>query len=78
VFLRGILFDAIKKWWGETAAIVMGAVLFAFMHVPLYGWKVLPLDFSVGIFLGALRVAAGSFWAPAVAHILADWAGWYV
>lgn len=75
LFLRGALYDAIAS---PTAAIVLGAVLFALLHVPLYGWHVLPLDLAVGVVLGGLRQGAGTPLAPAVAHVGADWIGWFV
>jgi hypothetical protein len=45
---------------------------FGLMHVPLYGWSVLPLDLAAGLWLGGLRVASGGATAPAVAHTIAD------
>lgn len=77
-FLRGVLFDAVSRWRGPTAAILVGAVLFASLHVPLYGWHVVPLDLAVGIWLGALRQYADSATAPLVAHVTADLAGWWL
>ena len=78
LFLRGALYDAVSRARGETAAIAMGAVLSALLHVPLYGWHVLPLDLAVGLVLGGLRQGAGTPVAPAVAHVGADWVGWFV
>ena len=78
LFLRGALYDEITRARGETAAIVAGALLFALLHVPLYGWHVLPLDLAVGLVLGGLRQGAGTPVAPAVAHVGADWVGWFV
>ena len=78
VFLRGALFDALLRWRGPAAAIVVGAGLFALLHVPLYGWHVVPLDLAVGVWLGALRRYAGSPTAPLVAHVAADLAGWWL
>jgi membrane protease YdiL (CAAX protease family) len=78
VFLRGALFDALLRWRGTAAAIVVGAVLFALLHVPLYGWQVVPLDLAVGVWLGALRRYAGSPTAPLVAHVAADLASWWL
>lgn len=78
LFLRGALYDAITSARGETVAIVIGAVLFGLLHVPLYGWHVLPLDLAVGLVLGGLRQGAGTPLAPAVAHVGADWVGWFV
>jgi membrane protease YdiL (CAAX protease family) len=76
-FLRGALFDALRRWRGTDVAVVGAAVAFAALHVPLYGWHVLPLDLAVGLGLGALRVAAGTWTAPAVAHVGADLVGWW-
>jgi membrane protease YdiL (CAAX protease family) len=76
-FLRGALFDALDRWRGSDVAVVGAAVAFAVLHVPLYGWHVLPLDFAVGLLLGALRLATGTWTAPGLAHIGADLAGWW-
>jgi hypothetical protein len=75
LFLRGALYDAIPT---PAVAIGTGAVLFALLHVPLYGWHVLPLDLAVGVVLGGLRQGADTPLAPAVAHVGADWVGWFV
>jgi membrane protease YdiL (CAAX protease family) len=78
LFLRGALFDAAKRWLGDVAAIVMPAVAFAALHVPLYGWHVVPLDLAVGVWLGALRQISGTWTAPAIAHTLADLLAWWL
>lgn len=77
-FLRGALFDAVTAWRGTDAAIVVGAVGFAMLHVPLYGWHVVPLDLCVGLLLGVLRLVTGGWAAPAAAHVAADFAGWWL
>jgi len=77
MFLRGALFDALQRWRGSDVAVVGAAVTFAALHVPLYGWHVLPLDLAVGLGLGALRLASGTWAAPAIAHVGADLAGWW-
>jgi hypothetical protein len=48
------------------------------VHVPLYGWRALPLDLGAGLWLGGLRVLSGGVAAPAVAHALADRGAWLV
>ena len=78
LLLRGALFDALDKASGSAAALVVTAVLFAVLHVPLYGWHVMPLDLGVGIFLGGLRLLTGGTVAPAVAHVVADLATWWI
>lgn len=78
MFLRGALFDAVSRWSGPTAAALVGAICFAALHVPLYGWRAVPLDLAVGGWLAALRIYTGSPTAPAIAHVTADLAGWWL
>ena len=76
--LRGALYDAVARARGVDAAVVVGAISFAALHVPLYGWHAVPLDLAVGLALGALRVLTGTWTAPAVAHAGADLVGWWL
>jgi membrane protease YdiL (CAAX protease family) len=76
--LRGALFDRVLRTGGGPAALFVTTLAFALLHVPLYGWHVLPLDVAVGLALGGLRLATGSFAAPAVAHAVADLATWWL
>lgn len=78
IFLRGTLYDATARLAGDVSAVLLGAVCFALLHVPLYGWHVLPLDLAVGVVLGGLRQASGTAAAPTVTHVLADVAGWFL
>jgi membrane protease YdiL (CAAX protease family) len=78
VFLRGTLYDAVRDATGDTTAILVAAVAFAALHVPLYGWHVVPLDLVVGVVLGELRRVSGTAAAPAVTHVGADIAGWFL
>jgi membrane protease YdiL (CAAX protease family) len=75
VALRGALFNAVRSGWGDGAALVVTTILFAAMHVPLYGIGSLPLDLAAGFLLGGLRIVSGGVLAPAIAHVLADLAG---
>jgi membrane protease YdiL (CAAX protease family) len=77
-FLRGAFFDAVSRRSSPDVAVVLAAVAFAVMHVPLYGVHVLPVDLAVGLVLGAARLAGGSWTAAAVAHVGADLAGWWL
>ena len=77
-FLRGALFDAVQRRHSADAAVVVAALAFAALHVPLYGWHVVPLDFAVGLVLGATRLVAGTWTAPAIAHVGADLGGWWL
>jgi len=76
--LRGALFNALRDASGLSVAIALTSVAFALLHVPLYGWHVVPLDLGVGVFLAGLRLASGSVAAPAIAHVAADLATWWL
>lgn len=78
LFLRGALYEAAADAAGPGVAIGLGAVAFALLHVPLYGWRVVPLDLLVGVLLGELRRLSGTPAAPAVAHVVADLAAWFL
>ena len=78
IVLRGALFDAVEAWAGPVAAVSAGSLLFALLHLPLYGAGALPLDAAVGVWLGCLRVTTGGVAAPAVAHALADLGAWWL
>ncbi len=78
LLLRGALLETVSRAHGDAAAIALAAGAFALLHVPVYGWSVLPLDVAVGVALGVLRVLAGSVTAPAIAHVGADLAGWFL
>jgi len=78
VFLRGTLYDAVRSRAGDDAAIGVAAIAFALLHVPLYGWHVVPLDLAVGVLLGELRRVSGTATAPAVTHVVADLAAWFM
>lgn len=76
--LRGALFDRLTRVGGLPLAIGITTLGFALLHVPLYGWHVVPLDLAVGLGLGGLRIATRSVAAPAAAHAVADLATWWL
>ena len=76
--LRGALFDELHVSLGTAGAVLVTSFVFALMHVPLYGWHVVPLDFGVGLWLAGLRLATGGIAAPAIAHTIADLATWWL
>ena len=78
VVIRGALFRATEDVAGPAGAIAFTAAVFALLHVPLYGWAVVPLDLGVGVLLGGLRVLTGGVLAPVVAHVVADLAAWWL
>jgi membrane protease YdiL (CAAX protease family) len=77
-FLRGALYGAAERWRGPAAAVAVSAVAFGLLHVPLYGWHVLPVDVAAGVWLGALRQATGTWTTSAVTHTVADLAAWWL
>jgi membrane protease YdiL (CAAX protease family) len=78
LLLRGALFDATERALGAGVAVVATSLVFALIHVPLYGWHVVPLDLGVGLLLGGLRLVTGGVTAPAAAHTIADVATWWL
>ena len=75
--IRGVLY---RQWAGEAGtlvAIVLGAAVFALIHLPRYGLAAMPLDAAVGLALGGLRALTGRVLPCAVAHTLADWGAWF-
>jgi membrane protease YdiL (CAAX protease family) len=76
--LRGALMSLLLRRAGPEVAVGVAAVAFALLHVPVYGWVVVPLDVAVGVWLGGLRLATGGAGAPAVAHTVADLATWWL
>ncbi|HEX4754741.1 MAG TPA: CPBP family intramembrane glutamic endopeptidase [Candidatus Dormibacteraeota bacterium] len=77
LLLRGALFSALRGEHGDIVAVAATSVLFAVIHLPLYGLGAMPIDLCAGVFLGSLRVVSGGVAAPAVAHVIADLAsGW--
>ena len=76
--LRGALFTELDERLGVSAAVLVTSIVFALLHVPLYGWHVVPLDLGVGLWLAGLRLASGGVVAPAIAHTLADLATWWL
>jgi membrane protease YdiL (CAAX protease family) len=76
--MRGTLFDDLLEEWGGGVALLVTTLVFALLHLPLYGWRALPLDVAVGSLLGLLRLSAKSQTAPMVTHVLADLMSWWL
>ena len=76
--LRGALFDRVQRLAGLAPAIALTTIVFALLHVPLYGWHVVPLDLAVGLVLAGLRLSTRGIVAPAAAHVVADLATWWL
>jgi membrane protease YdiL (CAAX protease family) len=76
--LRGALFDTLTEHGGPVAAVLLTSAAFALMHVPLYGWHVVPLDVGVGLLFAGLRLLSGGIGAPVLAHAMADLATYWL
>jgi membrane protease YdiL (CAAX protease family) len=70
-FFRGFLFARLQPW-GAGVAVVVTALLFALIHLPLYGAAALPVDLGAGLLLSWQRAASGTWAAPAATHALAN------
>jgi membrane protease YdiL (CAAX protease family) len=70
-FFRRFVYGALLAG-GPVAALTGSAVLFAAVHVTVYGVWVLPLDLAAGLLLGWQRRATGSWAVPAVTHAVAN------
>ena len=75
--IRGALYRSWLAEAGPVAAIVAGAVVFALIHLPRYGFAAMPLDLAVGLVLGGLRALTGRVLPCVVAHMIADWGAWF-
>ena len=58
--------------YGAAVAIVVTALAFALVHVPLYGVAVFPVDLGAGLVLSWQRWASGSWTVPATTHAAAN------
>jgi membrane protease YdiL (CAAX protease family) len=75
--IRGVLYRSWLTEGGPLAAVGVGAIVFALIHLPRYGVAAMPLDFAVGLALGGLRAITGRVMPCAVAHTIADWGAWF-
>ena len=57
---------------GPVVAVAGSSVLFALVHVSIYGFWILPLDLAAGAVLGWQRAVTGSWVTPAVTHMVAN------
>ena len=71
-FFRGFSHDVLSRELGNVTAVIITAVLFALVHVPLYGWGVLPVDVTAGVVFGWQRCVTRSWSIPAATHLVAN------
>ena len=70
-FFRRLVYGALLAA-GPGAAVAGSSVLFAAVHLTVYGAWVLPLDLAAGLLFGWQRHATGSWRVPALTHALAN------
>ena len=70
-FFRRLAFGALERHW-TVWAIGGSTVLFALVHVTVYGWWVLPIDLAAGLIFGWQRWASGRWSVPAATHVVAN------
>jgi Type II CAAX prenyl endopeptidase Rce1-like len=71
VWFRKVCF-ALLAPAGPGVAIAGTTLLFAAVHVAVYGLWVVPLDLAAGALLGWQRAVTGSWTVPAVTHVIAN------
>ena len=72
VFFRRLVYGWLASSWGAAVAICGSAVAFAAIHVPAYGFGVLPLDTAAGLLLGWQRWMTGGWSASGLTHVAAN------
>jgi membrane protease YdiL (CAAX protease family) len=70
-FFRRLVYGWLASW-GAAAAICGSALAFAAVHVPVYGFAVLPIDTAAGLLLGWQRWTTGGWSAPGITHVAAN------
>ena len=72
VFFRRLVYGWLASSWGAVVAICGSAVAFAAIHVPVYGFAVLPIDTAAGLLLGWQRWMTGGWSASGLTHVAAN------
>jgi membrane protease YdiL (CAAX protease family) len=72
VFFRRLVYGWLAASWGAAVAVCGSAVAFAAIHVPVYGFAVLPIDTAAGLLLGWQRWMTGGWSASGLTHVAAN------
>jgi membrane protease YdiL (CAAX protease family) len=70
-FFRQFVYGGLMRF-GPAAAVLGSALLFALIHIPIYGLVVFPVDLGAGLVLSWQRWASGSWVTPAATHVVAN------
>lgn len=71
LFFRRLVYGGLVRF-GAAIAIGGSALLFATLHVPIYGPAVFWVDLGAGLLLSWQRWASGGWGAPATTHVVAN------
>jgi len=71
LFFRRLVYGWLARW-GSAVAIGGSALLFAAVHVPVYGFAVIPIDVAAGLLLGWQRWMTAGWTASGVTHVVAN------
>lgn len=71
LFFRRGLYGFLERT-GAVLAIGVTSVLFAIVHVGVYGWRLAALDLAAGVVFGWQRWATGTWTSPAASHVVAN------
>lgn len=71
VLFRGIVFRMLDQRWGMTAALIVSALIFGFVHITNSNatvWSSVAIAVEAGLLLGAAYKWAGNLWLPIGIH----------
>lgn len=73
ILFRSLIFEPVRYRLGGGWAVTISAALFAAAHLPMVSTGeaiigLLAIWFSLGVFLGALRLQTGTLWGPVLGH----------
>ena len=71
LFFRRLVYGGLVRF-GPAIAIGGSALLFATLHVPIYGPAVFWVDLGAGLLFSWQRWASGGWGAPAATHVVAN------
>ena len=71
LFFRRLVYGGLVRF-GAAIAIGGSALLFATLHVPIYGSAVFWVDLGAGLLLSWQRWASGGWGTPAATHVVAN------
>jgi len=77
MIFRGVLFRMIDERWNTTAALIVSALFFGFIHLSNHNatwWSSLAISIEAGLMLAAAYKWSGTLWVPIGIH----WAWNYV